>query len=199
MSGGDKAYDILRDALLAEAEIPVTEAEVEEYMNRSPLPQPEAVDRGRSLFVRKVLIDESRSQDAEIRGDQSFGEWLIETRERARLSRKMVATALGKEESFVERVESGAITLSSLSPGDAADIKILFNLPLNSIRRFLVPTLPGYTIRRRDPPPASFNTRGMIDFNMPREASGGEPSLGDSESKWLNDLADELKRRRTFQ
>lgn len=138
-----KAKDILRDALLAEKEIPVTDAEAEEALRERDL-TPERLrelEEGRAQFARMALRDLHRVVVQSIGGDQTIGEWFRRTREEARLSRNMIATALGKDTSFVEQLESNKISPPRLSSEEALELCKLFRINFDAFVQLFENTL----------------------------------------------------------
>jgi transcriptional regulator with XRE-family HTH domain len=145
-----KAKDILRDALLAEKEIPVTDAEAEEALRERNL-TPERLkelEEGRVQFARMALKDLHQVAVQSVGVDQTVGEWFRRTREKARLSRNMIAATLSKDISFVEQLESNKILPPQLSAEEALELCKLFRINFDAFVQLFENTI-GHRIFNR--------------------------------------------------
>jgi len=67
----------------------------------------------------------------------SFGRFLEAVREKARLSRMQIAGRLGRDESYVLRVERGDVIPVSVPPSECADIMGLFQIGFGSVSQMI--------------------------------------------------------------
>jgi transcriptional regulator with XRE-family HTH domain len=92
-------------------------------------------DEVREHFMLKLL---PRIQDASIKkarlawkpGVVPFGVFIASIRESAKLTRAEIGARLGKEESFIQRIEQGDVDPSHLPLPDFADLAILFQIKI---------------------------------------------------------------------
>lgn len=196
----DRTFEILYDAILAEGMTPVTEEEAGEYFgNESPGPEDEVeLQRGRAQFA-KIMLDDIHPEPVwAITGRQAFGQWLKEERERARLTRQMIASALDQEVSFVEKLEAGLLSPLQLRAWEAASIAILFSMHIDAIRQLIKNTPPPTASQRkvkRDYRPTSSHASGLL-----MDLSGESLPVEDREpsrniDEWIRELIKELQRR----
>lgn len=128
-----KILGLLRSELQADAASDQAdeEAAVEEFMSTPPDDSPDTLKRMRAKFVDMVLGELMPKPVMQV-GDETYVEAIVTTRKKARLTQSFIATALGKDISFVQWLETNDRPWE-IDPPDAATIAILFRQHMNAI------------------------------------------------------------------
>jgi transcriptional regulator with XRE-family HTH domain len=154
-------------------------------------------------FIKKVLADLHRRPVRNIAPEWPFGRWLEDTRQSVRFSRTDIAGALNKDESFVERLETGEILPWQLSLYDAAEIVILFRVHMDAIKQLVESSYVVSKAREalekaeqsghRGKPFAEADPLAKLTVDL-YYARNSEPiEMSEEAKQWLKDLLDELK------
>lgn len=113
----------------------LTDSEIEEFFSTPIESPPGLVEQVYAKFVAKVFADLHPTPVRSVREEIPLGRWIESVRKKARLTREGVATALGKDESFIERLETGDVLPWNLSEGEIADLANLFRIHKDAIPR----------------------------------------------------------------
>jgi hypothetical protein len=163
---------LLQAALHSKDSPLLTESVVEALSSEAAEVPSGTVARAEARFVIKVL---SKFYPEFVRQAEKlpFGRWIGKVMENARLSRGMIATALGKDEAFIKLLETGDILPWELEPGEAADIISLFRIHIDAVIQLLAVSL------------AVSRTRARGEKMAAARAHKGRPSRERSESTKL--------------
>lgn len=194
---------LLKEMLRSEHAPPLTDSVVDAFLSSEAECSNEMVDRVRARFVEKVLADLHRDPVKRVEGKLSFGRWVEQAREGARLSRHDLGSVLGKEQSFVESVETGGTQPWHMNSGELARIVSLFRLHVDAVSDLILRSFALNNVRLRGEVLArshrgrmslerGSSTRRALDMYLARNVSGGEPN--EEVSECLNALRDELRR-----
>jgi transcriptional regulator with XRE-family HTH domain len=121
----------LDDLLLSEGSLPLTDQLVDAFLTSPAQASVRSGGRVMNLFVRKVLEDLHKEPVREVEAEP-FGRWLETVRRKARLAISDIAAAIGKDASYVERLESGGIWPWASDPYDIAAVISLFRLHIDA-------------------------------------------------------------------
>lgn len=88
-------------------------------------------------FTKKVFASLHKRPVRQLAQPWPFGRWLEGTRQSVRLTHENVAAALGKDEAFVEQIETGEILPWKLSLSDAEEIVILFRVHMDVVEQLV--------------------------------------------------------------
>src|SRR5205085_5128862 len=124
---------LLEKMLRSEHAPPLTDSVVDAFLASEAECPDEMVDRVRACFVEKVLADLHRTPVKRGEGKLSFGRWVEQAREGARLSRHDLGSALDKDQSFVESVETGGTQPWHMKSRELARIVSLFRLHIDAV------------------------------------------------------------------
>lgn len=175
---------LLGDMLRA-GKMPPTEEEVQKLMREMTVEVSQAsLDRAHKKFVDKVFGYLHPHPVRNIRGRETFGLWLEARRIDAVLTREDIAEVLGKDESYVERLEIGEASPLSLEPTVAADIAVLFRIHIEGIAQLVSNS---EAIRGNE-------IKVPIPSDVMKSAKEQAKSSDDS-LVWLGALYEELERR----
>jgi transcriptional regulator with XRE-family HTH domain len=129
----------LRESLLSEDSPPLTEQEAEILLSvpTKVKGSPAAIRKLRKSFVEKLFVNLHQEPVRDVKRGYPFGAWLKEAREKARLTREDIAESIGKDASFIERVESEQVLPWTLTPSTMANIVILFRIHIDAVAQLL--------------------------------------------------------------
>jgi RNA polymerase sigma factor (sigma-70 family) len=176
---------LLRDTLHSRESQPIDE-EVQESMRETIEISQASLDRAHKKYVEKVFGYLHPQPVRRVTGRQTFGLWLEAKRKKGLQTSKSIARALGKEVSFVERLETGEDSPLSLNTSDAADIAILFVIHIDGVAQLVSNSeaLQGGSVEIKVPIPSR-----ITEFAKNRRESADDPLA------WLGALYEELQRR----
>lgn len=129
--------NLIDASLLSDDAPPVTDAEVETFLSAPINRSPSVLRRMRKQFAAKVFEALHPEPVRRVESGLRFGDWIQSTREDARLTRKAVGEALGKDQAYVERLEREETLLWKLAPSKAADIVTLFRIHIDAVAQLL--------------------------------------------------------------
>jgi transcriptional regulator with XRE-family HTH domain len=200
----DKAISkLLEDMLRSEHAPPLTDSVVDAFL-ASEVECPEGiVNRVRARFVERVLADLRQEPVRKVEEKLSFGRWVEQARENARLSRQDVGAAIGKDQSFIESVESGFTLPWGLKTTELARIVSLFRLHVDAVSELVSRSFALSSVRIRGEVLArshrgrmsqerGSSTRRALDMFLAQNVKDGE--LNEEVTNCLGALRDELRR-----
>jgi transcriptional regulator with XRE-family HTH domain len=205
MQKDEELTQFLSDFFLSEDAPDLTDADVEMLMSipdQSPLGMPERV---RAKFTAKILEDLHPEQVQPLNKRWPLGRWIEATRKRARLTRGDIGTALGKDASFVEKLETGEILPWDLDTKEAIDIARLFRLAVKAMRQLVETSAlihqeytDGITVAARShhgwrSKERKDSMKLALDLYLARNS--GQPALDEKILNWLGRLEEEFERR----
>jgi transcriptional regulator with XRE-family HTH domain len=164
----------------------------------------DVVERMRARFVRKVFSELNPEPVKVIPQRRSFGRWIEALRKSANLSRTEVAAALGKDEPFLERIESGDAPPWTFSADDIAHIVQLFRLHIDAVVQLIQNTVAGNKGRVTDPVSARARGRhspgakglpGRAIGDRRRDHNDNPVGLDQTINSWIAELRSCLERR----
>lgn len=135
--------DILRllgESYCSEHDLPLTNSVVDAFIATPTECSDGAVDRMWARFVEKVLSDFHQTPVREVE-DLPFGRWIEATRKKAGLTSQDIGTAIGKDQTFIERIENGTTYPWSLSLSDITNLVRLFRLHINAFTQLAASSL----------------------------------------------------------
>jgi transcriptional regulator with XRE-family HTH domain len=160
-------------------------------------------------FLRRVFRDQHRELIREIGKGLTFGRWIEAARNRARLLRDDIALAIGKEVSFVESLEKGAILPWALRPDEAAMIIDLFGIQIDDFSRLISVSLGVNKARDQIQQDQAGDIAARAQGGRPSEESSediesavdmalahvvGPAELNEAIKEWLSKVSTELRR-----
>jgi hypothetical protein len=200
----EEAGNVLNDLFLSEYSLPLTDEVVDAFL-ASPAQAPqESGQRVLVLFVHKVLTELYPQPVVRIKERVSFGRWIEAAREKASLTREMVAAALWKEPSFVEAVESESSEPWALKANELADFAGLVRLHFKAVSDLIISSF-AVSQGRVGVEMAARKTRGKrtrkqgeavrraVDKHLAKRSVRGE--ISEEVRSCLNVLRRELERR----
>ena len=128
----EEILKLLEMTICSEHSPEISDEVADAIMSRSEECPPEKTARIRARFVEKVILTLHPQPVREISAKWPLGRWFEAIRESLRLTREDVAAAIGKEASFVERLERGEVMPWECDPGEVADLMRLFRLHSNA-------------------------------------------------------------------
>lgn len=191
----------LNDLFSSEHSPPLTDAVVDAFLASTTEASVESGERVMALFVQKVLANLHTEPVKEV-GEESFGRWIQTIRQRARLALSDIGIAIGKETSFIERLESGSAWPWDLDPKDMVNILSLFRIHINATAHLVQKSfvlsrahLPGDVIGRahkgKMTKERGESTRRALDMFLARNAK--PEKLDDSILEWLSNVRKQLE------
>lgn len=200
---GEDISELFERMMRSEHAPPLTDSVVDAFLASGAECPEEMVNRVRARFVEKVLFDMHRQPVRRVEEKLSFGRWVEHARESARLSRQDVGAAVGKDQSFIESVETGVTQPWVLKAGELARIVSLFRLHVDAASELIARSFALGSVRPRGEvlarshrgktsPGRGSYTRRSLDVPTERDAAGGEAS--GEVTNCLSALRDELRR-----
>jgi hypothetical protein len=162
-------------------------------------------ERMHAGFISKLIARLQRTPVLQLKNKWPFGWWFEEGRRTLRLGRKDIAAALGKDEEFVRRFETGELLPWKIKIPDAADIVILFRVHIRVVRQLV---RSSYVVSQTRTTLRKSQSIGAINLKEEDEAGQRErdldyartaPRLGfkisDEIKDWQSALHKELQQR----
>jgi transcriptional regulator with XRE-family HTH domain len=133
----DEEFDEMLHELFSSDHSPeLTDSVVDAFL-ASPAKAPkQSGDRVIILFATRVLADFHKQPIRHVE-PQTFATWIQGIRKLARLEIRDIATAVGKDFTYVERLETGLTLPWNLKPEDIACFVRLFRLHMNAMRSLI--------------------------------------------------------------
>jgi hypothetical protein len=180
---------------------PLTDSVVDAFLASPAQASEESGERVMVLFVQKVLANLHKEPVKEV-GEEPFGRWIETIRRSARLAISDIGSAIGKEPSYVERLESGGAWPWDLDPKDVVNLICLFRIHIKAAS-YLVQK--SYTLSRahvagdvigrahsgKMTKERGDSTRRALDMFLARNAKPEE--LDDSITEWLSKVEKRLE------
>jgi transcriptional regulator with XRE-family HTH domain len=199
----DEVSNILDEMLRSEYAPPLTDSIVDAFLSSDAECSNEMIDRVRARFAEKVLADFQTNPVKHIEGKLSFGRWVEQRREEARLSKADLSSNLGVDATFVESLETGRTQPWDLKEMVLARIVSLFRLHIDAASDLILRSFALNNVRLRGEVLArshsgrmslerGSSTRRALDMYLSKNVSSGEPN--EQVIKCLNSLRDELLR-----
>lgn len=208
--------ELLRESFVSEDAPPLTAEEAEMFLSAPLLVElpPATLKKMRKRSAEQALARLHQEPVRRVRSHLTFGEWVAQARESARLTLTDVAAAVGKEASFFDQVEREQILPWKLAPTVMASIVTLFRIHIDAIARLL-----ETSFRRRQEweeaqkqMQAILQSRisgaggdlraAMVDLSdrdsSPAHDSPSEKPLSDVITRYLEKLRKALERRQAF-
>lgn len=138
-----EVLEMLRESFVSEDAPPLT-AEEAEVLLSAPLPtkaSPATLKKARKRGAERALARLHQEPVRSVRRGTPFGSWIAQARESARLTRVDVAAAIGKDPSYVEKVEEEEILPWKITPNMMANIVILFRVHIDALKQLLSSSL----------------------------------------------------------
>jgi transcriptional regulator with XRE-family HTH domain len=129
--------ELLRESLVSEKSAPLTDAEADALLSAPVKQSPVNIKRLRKGVVERILSDLYQEPVREIGRRITFGRWIQQARKAARLSLDAVAPAIGKDTSFIERIEDEEVLPWALTANSVADVVILFRIHIDAVEQLL--------------------------------------------------------------
>ena len=199
----DEVSKILDEVLRSEYAPPLTDSIVDAFLSSDAECSDDMIEKVRSRFAEKVLADFQTEPVRHIEGKLSFGRWVEQRREEARLSKIDLSSILGVDPTFVESVETGRTQPWDLKATVLARIVLLFKLHIDAASDLILRSFALNNVRLRGEVLARSHsgrmslergstTRRALDMYLSKNVSSGEPN--EQVTKCLNSLRDELRR-----
>jgi hypothetical protein len=198
MENDEEVSQFLKDFFLSEDAPELTDSDVDAFMSipdHSPSGMPERV---RAKFAAKILSDLHPNPVNRIKERWPFGRWIEAVRKKARLTREIIGAALGRDESFVEKLETGAVLPWALDTEEAIDIARLFRLEGEAMRQLVETSAAVHQAHERGVLVAARSHRGRsskhredsvrlaLDLYLARNC--GNPILSEAIMDWIGKL-----------
>jgi transcriptional regulator with XRE-family HTH domain len=191
----------LKASLRFEETVPVTEAEIQEFLAETDECPPGTVERVRAGLAQKVLSDLHPEPVRSLERNWSFGQWLKLIRQKAHLTRKDVAAAINKDQSLIEQLETEKAFPWHFGLDEIADLMGLFRVNMKAVNDLAVRSLDLSKARLQNQGDSLSSTTSLV-----RGMIGGKNRVASESSSankfdlpelftWLDDLKNELKRR----
>jgi hypothetical protein len=179
----------------------LTDSLVDAFLASSAQASEESGERVMALFVEKVLASVCKEPVREI-GEEPFGRWIQSVRRSARLAISDIGNAIGKEPSYVDRLESGRTWPWELDPKDMVSLMCLFRIHIKATASLVQKSfslsrahVPGNVIGRAHRGKMSRergdSTRRALDMFLTRNAK--PQGLDDSVTEWLLKVQKQLE------
>jgi hypothetical protein len=160
------------------------------------------IDRVRTGFVVKLLAEIYPHPIKHVEEKLSFGRWVEQARETARISRYDIGIAMGKNEPFIEALETGTTQPWQLKTSELASLVALFKLHINAISDLVICSFAISNLRLSGNISArshrgkmtsrrGSSTSRALDLFLANNASNSEPN--DQVKDCLNRLRAELQ------
>lgn len=205
MQKDEELSQFLSDFFLSEDAPELTDSDVEMFMS-TPDHSPSGMsERVRAKFTAKILGDLHPEPVQQIKERWPLGRWIEAVREKARLTRRDIGTALGKDDSFVEKLETGEILPWNLDTKEAIDLARLFRLAVKAMCQLVETSaiihqeyIDGITVaarshRGRMSKKRKDSMKLALDLYLARNSS--QPVLDEKVLNWLGRLEEEFERR----
>lgn len=127
---------LIEESSRSECAPPLTDSVVDAFLATPTECTEGAVDRMRARFVKKVLSDAQKAPVKEV-GDQPFGRWIESVRKKARLTARDIGAAIGKDQTFIEKIENGTSLPWSLPLADITNLVRLFRVHINAFTQLI--------------------------------------------------------------
>lgn len=192
------------DSFLSEDAPELTDSEVELFMSAPDHTPPGMAERVHAKFVAKILGDLHPDLIQQIKERWPLGRWIEAIRKKARFTRGDIGVAIGKDESFVEKIETGEILPWELSPRDVAAIARLFRLSKKAMRQLVEGSAAVHQAYDQGISVAARSHRGRwskerkdtmrqaLDLYLARNS--GNVALDKTVLDWLDTLEEEIER-----
>jgi transcriptional regulator with XRE-family HTH domain len=199
-----KFLRLFRESLRSEEGPELTDEVVDALLELPSSMSADAVESMRARFVRKVFSELHPEPVKVIPRKRPFGLWIEAIRKSANLSRTEVAAALGKDEPFLERIESGDAPPWTFSADDIASIVQLFRLHIDAVVQLIQNTVAGNKGRIADPVSARTRGRhtpeakrlpGRTTGDRRRDHNDNPIELDQTINSWIAELRSGLERR----
>jgi transcriptional regulator with XRE-family HTH domain len=177
--------ELLRESFVSEDAPPLTAEEAEMFMS-APLPAKSSqamLKKARKHSSENALARLHQEPVRSVRQGVSFGPWLEQERKSAYLTRADIAAAIGKDTSYIEKVEEEEILPWKITPNMMANIVILFRVHVDALKQLLSSALRADRARS-DRGSSSFQFAAMSD---PLERRSSKTETGNSGELTLNE------------
>jgi transcriptional regulator with XRE-family HTH domain len=115
----------------------LTDEVVDAILSKTVECPPDKTARVRTRFVEKILWALHHEPVRRIDHKWTLGRWVEAVRESVRLTRADVATALGQDVAFIERLERGELTPWECPPDSAANLMRLFRIHISAMAQLV--------------------------------------------------------------
>jgi ribosome-binding protein aMBF1 (putative translation factor) len=129
--------ELLRESLVSEKSAPLTDAEADARLSAPVKQSPVNIKRLRKGVVERILSDLHQEPVREIGRRITFGQWIQQARKAARLSHDAAGIAIGKDPSFIQRIEDEEVLPWALTANSIADMVILFRIHIDAVEQLL--------------------------------------------------------------
>ncbi len=195
--------EFLNDMLRSEHAPPLTDSVVDAFLASETECSEEMVNRVRVRFVEKVLADLHQEPVRKVEEKISLGRWLEQARERAHLGRHDIGAAIGRDQLFIESIETGDTQPWGLKVSELARIVSLFGLHIDAVSELISGSfalsnirIQGEVLARshrgRMSQERGSSTRRALDMFLARNVERCESS--EEVTNCLTALRDELQR-----
>jgi hypothetical protein len=177
---------------------------VDAILSRAEECLPEKTARVRRRFVEKILWTLHHEPVRRIDNKWTLGRWIEAVRESVRLTRADIATAIGQDIAFVERLERGELLPWDCHPDSAANLMSLFRIHINAMSQLVwnsatvsqVRGVGSVAARSRSGHASSDrgeSTKRALDLFLAHNAA---PAKSDANvSNWIESVRDALRKR----
>lgn len=206
--GEKELLELLRESLVSEKSAPLTDAEADALLSAPVKQSPVNIKRLRQGVVERILSDLYQEPTREIRRRITFGRWIQQARKAARLSLDAVATAIGKDPSFIQRIEDEDVLPWTLTVNSVADVVILFRIHIDAVEQLLsnsfaadrerqLSRMPPWTGGHQSAVRAGlmFPGRSESSHEETKSSDSGRPPLDPDVQQFLDKLRRVLERR----
>jgi transcriptional regulator with XRE-family HTH domain len=199
----DDVLKLLEESSRSEYDLPLTDSMVDAFLATPTECSEGAVDRMWSRFVEKALSNLHEVPVREVE-DLPFGRWIEATRKRVGLTPQDIGAAIGKDQTFIEKIENGVTFPWNLSLPDVTNLVRLFRLHINAFMQLATSSLvlsrarvSGDVIGRSHGGKATQNRgeslRRSLDLYLAKNAKKEEPS--DEITNLIGELRKNLERQ----
>ena len=143
----DDPSKLLQAMLRSENGPPLNDAVVDAFLASATESPDNMIDRVRTRFVAKLLAEIYPHPIKHVEEKLSFGRWVEQARETARISRYDIGIAMGKNEPFIEAVETGTTQPWQMKASELASLVALFKLHINAISDLITCSLAISNVR----------------------------------------------------
>lgn len=190
--------EVLTVLLRSEHAPPLTDEVVDAFLSLPVEDDPQTIKRMQAGFASAVIGELHQAPVRKIEGKRSFGEWIQSVRERARLTREAIASAVQKDAPFVERLETDRTSPFKLDPRDISELVCLFRLHIDGLAQLLANTAAAASenMRRvgRRPDIGSAVT-GLMDPDSEPPVGHNSKTVDKKVDKLLASVRADLRRR----
>jgi transcriptional regulator with XRE-family HTH domain len=192
---------LLHDLFRSEYAPPLTDALVDAFLDTPVECSQESINRIRARFAEKVLMDIHKTPVTDIKEKLPFGRWIEAIRQKARLTREDVATAIKKDANYIEAIETGTLAPWNSGTSDIVRLIDLFRLHIRAFSELLSISFAvnqrkgaiGVSPRRSSKQGAKAENEIMsrvLDIRLANKSLPGE--LNNEIREFLNGVANEL-------